>query len=179
MSTASDGTLIAQMPKGELRTFDDNETVHRSLMKDPCKGRFSVKQDLVESNLGAHSFNIERPSGELDELVHTGGRLLGDGSGCFFVAIADKQGDPVREVLVVSRHGLSGPAASVGAVGSFLRAPGGQTELHCQGDGNAVMYDVRPGIIQPEGANDRNGWVPLSTFAGGRIRDFREDGNYR
>lgn len=58
-----------------------------------------------------------------------------------------------------------------------LRAPGGQTELHCQGDGNAVMYDVRPGITPPVG--DPGPWVALSTLKDGKLRDFREDGDYR
>ena len=56
-----------------------------------------------------------------------------------------------------------------------MRAPGGQTELHCQGDGNAVMYDVRPGLTVDGQPRVR---VPLSTLKDGRIRDFREDGQY-
>src|SRR3990167_622812 len=110
MSTVHDGAVIHVFPRGELRAFDDNESLHRSLIADPCKSRFSVQQGKVESNLGAHSFNLERESGELDEMVLCGARILEDGSGAFFVAIADKQGDPVREVLVVSKHGMSGPA---------------------------------------------------------------------
>lgn len=92
------------------------------------------------------------------------------------VAIFTRRGIRFLVPVLMEAGGSTGGSGSGGA---FLRAPGAQTELHCQGDGNAVMYDVRPGIIQPEGANDRNGWVALATFAGGKIRDFREDGNYR
>ena len=161
MSTVYDGHLIAQMPRGELRTFDDNETVHRSLMQDPSKGRFSVKQDLVESNLGSNSYNIERPSGELDEMVLTGARLLPDGSGCFFVAIADKQGDSVREILVASRHGLSGPAAPAQAKVTRFYTDGGKFCFNFQDDGSVpsgVVYDTKS-------STDESTWVAI-----GRLR---------
>ena len=161
MSTVYDGALLFMLPYGEFRAFDDNETLHRSLIADPCKDRYSVKQELVESNLGAHSFNIERPSGELDEMVLSGARLLPDGSGAFFVAIADAQGQPVREILVASRHGLSGPAAA--GSGSGFRSDDGRYFYNVQGDatpefprGRIVQYDttVTPwtavAIIRPE-----------------------------
>ena len=150
MSTVYDGALLFMLPYGEFRAFDDNETLHRSLIADPCKDRYSVKQELVESNLGAISFNIERPSGELDEMGLIGVRLLPDGSGAFFVAIADAQGQPVREILVASRHGLSGPAA----VATSFRSDDGRYLYNVQGDptpefpsGRIVQYDL--GVTPP------------------------------
>ena len=162
MSTVYDGALLFLLPYGEFRAFDDNETLHRSLIADPCKDRYSVKQELVESNLGSISFNIERPSGELDEMGLIGVRLLPDGSGAFFVAIADAQGQPVREILVASRHGLSGPAA--GRVTRFY-TDGGKFCVNWQDDSGqpvGVVYDTH-------GSADESTWTAVGRFTMGPL----------
>ena len=104
-------STIATFPHGRLETTGDNEIKHASDIADPGKYRFSVREALVESNLGATTFNTERPDGHLDERASIGARLLPDGSPAIFIAIADHKGDPIREILLISRYGLSGPAA--------------------------------------------------------------------
>ena len=59
------------------------------------------------------------------------------------------------------------PNIGSASTGTILRAPGGQTELHMQGDGNLVTYDVRT-----------SPWTPLWSSMQGKLRDFREDGQY-
>ena len=162
MSTVYDGELLFLLPYGEFRAFDENETLHRSLKSDPCKARLSVKQELVESNLGAISCNIERTSGELDEMGLFGVRLLPDGSGAFFVAIADAQGQPAREILVASRHGLSGPAA--GRVTRFY-TDGGKFCVNWQDDSGqpvGVVYDTH--LSADEGT-----WTAVGKFTMGPL----------
>jgi len=58
---------------------------------------------------------------------------------------------------------------------ALLRAPGGETETHMQGDGNLVTYDVRIGLTLD---GRPTGWVPLWATASGKLRDFRPDGHY-
>ena len=148
---------IANLPGGALEAYDDNEINLRSDIKDPGKYRTSVDDGKVESNLGSVSHNTRRPNGELDERVQYGGRLLGDGTPAFFVALAINKGDPVSEHLVISRHGLSGPAApsSVGAAqsGRFVHE-GGRFVTTYQGDGHVVTRDTH-------GTADEAQWEPV------------------
>lgn len=138
-------------------------------------GQMSFKQsethNVVDGRLGGEGYyGLRKPNaGSVDSGVQDIWRAYPENTHPSY-----PQGAFVFEVPVIAPN-LGGSSS---LAPSCLRAPGGQCELHCQGDGNAVMYDVRPNIIQPVGANDQNGWVPLSTLAGGRIRDFREDGDY-
>ena len=108
------------------------------------KYRFSVPEGLVESNLesnlGATSFNSERPSGIMDERASIGARLLQDGSAAVFIAITDAKGQSIREVLLVSRFGLSGPAALDRDRPARITHEGGRFQTIFQGDGNVVTY---------------------------------------
>ena len=130
-------SIIATFPHGRLETSGDNEIKHASNIADPGKYRFSVPEGLVESNLGATSFNSERTTGIMDERASVGARLLGDGSAAVFVAITDRRGDPVREVLLVSKYGLVGSAAPQVA---RITHEGGRFQTIFQGDGNIVTY---------------------------------------
>ena len=130
---------IATFDHGRLETSGDNEIKHASDIADPGKYRFSVPEGLVESNLGATSFNSERSSGVMDERASVGARLLEDGSAAVFIAITDVKGQPIREVLLVSRFGLSGPAASQDR-SARITHEGGRFQTIFQGDGNVVTY---------------------------------------
>lgn len=179
---------------GWFEPFDDNELHLHSLNADPPKFRLSVDEhNTDEGNLGGLSLNTRRDVGEsvgeLDEWVFAGGRLIHDRTrGAFVIAVAEQQpnGQPgeVREVALFAPHAIvfnvpvEGLQVQNMAV-TFLRAPGGETELHCQGDGNAVMYDVRPfSTIEGQRQPVFMPGVPLATLKDGKIRDFREDGQY-
>ena len=150
------------LPHGALEPYDDNEINLRSDIKDPGKYRTSVNESLVESNLGSVSHNTRRPTGKLDERVQYGGRLLGDGTPAFFVSLGINKGDPVSEQLVVSRHGLSGPAAprpGRAQSGRFYHE-GGRFVTTYQDDGQVVTRDTH-------GTADESQWEPVwSSWAG-------------
>ena len=135
-------SIIAMFPHGRLETYDDNELKHASSIGDPGKYRFSVPEALVESNLGATTFNTERTDGRLDERASVGARLLADGSAAVFIAVAEARGQPIREILLVSRNGMAGPAAPQGGGSppNELVSPGGTYRLSLQDDKGFVLY---------------------------------------
>ena len=154
---------IATLPHGVLEPYDDNEINLRSDIKDPGKYRTSVEDNLVESNLGSVSHNTRRANGELDERVQYGGRLLGDGTPAFFVALGIKKGDPVSEQLVVSRHGLSGPAAARSAASGRMYHEGGRFVTIYGDDGHVVTYDMHRTSDEPQ-------WNPVWSSWHGLLR---------
>lgn len=166
--------IIAWFPKGWFGTIFDNETEHVSTKPDPCKLRLAVDQDQVESNLGGVSYNIRRRDGNHNEMAYEMGRLTADKkAGAFYIATKGPNDDQPKERMYIDdnqaifRVPITAPNLGGNSVGAILRAPGGQTELHMQGDGNLVVYDVR--ALQ---------WVALWSTNSGKIREFREDGRY-
>ena len=134
------------LPHGALEPYDDNEINLRSDIRDPGKYRTSVDEGKVESNLGSVSHNTRRPNGELDERVQYGGRLLGDGTPAFFVSLGIHKGDPVTEHLVVSRHGVSGPAAPRAATSGRVYHEGGRFVTIYGADGHVVTLDIHDSV---------------------------------
>ena len=162
--------LIASFVHGWFGAYDDNETEHVSTIPDPCKVRLAVNADQVESNLGAVSFNQRRSDGRHEEYAYMMGRMTADKqAGAVYVAVRPSPNQGTREVLYIdpSVAAFRVPIEASNYPPALLRAPGGQTELHMQGDGNLVTYDVRT-----------NPWTPLWSSMQGNVRDFREDAQY-
>ena len=165
---------IADFSWGWIGTIFDNEIEIVSTKSDPPKIRLAVQSDIVESNLGSVSFNLRRPDGNHEEYGYVMGRLTADRQqGALYVALRARGEEQSRQVLyldpgvLISRVPIMAPNIGSASTGTILRAPGGQTELHMQGDGNLVTYDVRT-----------SPWTPLWSSMQGKLRDFREDGQY-
>lgn len=98
---------IANFPDGGwLGTNGLNEIEQVSGHPDPCKHRFAVHEGLVETNLGAVSWNTRRPSGVQDEWAYVMGRLTANrrGGAIYFATRPDGHQD-TREVLYIDNSG--------------------------------------------------------------------------
>lgn len=149
--------LIAPLPFGELRTYDDNEVWIRALGKqDPGKLRISLPASLVESNLGCISFNIERDGQmKLDEYAYVMARLRPDRdqglAGALYVAIRPPNHDGCKEVLYLDNN-VARFRVPIEAPG--LGSGGGSGDKLVSGDGRftAVMQDDGNFVVYKEGA---------------------------
>ena len=178
-------TKIVDFLHGILKTFDDNESHHRSDIADPCKARFSVRADKVESNLGAISFDLERAdgSGELDEQAYLMGRLTADKqAGAVYVAVRHRGEHGCREVLyldqgqLISRVPIFAPnlGSNPGSLAppNELVSPSDVHRMSLQDDGSIVVYRMGPdgrgtavGVVQVRAlAPPRTGFVQSLMF---------------
>lgn len=138
---------IADFPWGWVGTYDDNELEVVSTRSDPPKVRLAVEAGLVESNLGAVSFNLRRPDGRHEEYGYVMGRLTADKQeGALYVALRPRGEQQSREVLYIDpnqaifRVPVSAPNLGGGGTPSILASPNGRVVLAAQSDGNLVLY---------------------------------------
>lgn len=145
---------------------------------DPVKLRFGAWQSDRSGYLGILSFDLL--SGDPDAPRRSERGFIGlamDPEPTLYIHLqtgtTGEDDSTMKKVATVTARGIEfhvpvrGMAGTNPAPPSILRAPGGQTELHMQGDGNLVTYDVRT-----------NPWTPLWSSMQGKVQDFREDGNY-
>lgn len=139
---------LFDLPFGYVGTYDDNEIEIVSTIADPPKVRLAVEDGRVEGNLGFVSFNVKRADGRHEEWCGIGGRLIHDRTaGAIAIAVRGPGDDGIREAALFAPNGVVFNVPLLGQalapIPALLRAPGGETELHIQGDGNLVVYDVR------------------------------------
>ena len=159
------------LPTGLFRSCGDDEICLEEItVSDPVKIRLAVREDLVESNLGALSWNKLRRDGRgtHDEYGYLMGRLTADKqAGAMYVALRPRGQESSREVLYIDtnvaifRVPVIAPNLGGGG-GSFLTS--GAYQLHLQSsDGNTVLYEIVDSAPCPRWAMS---WIG-SYFRGG------------
>lgn len=159
---------------GWLGTINDNEIELNTTMNDPVKVRLAINEGVVESNLGAISWNRSRNDGQHHEDALIGGRLTANKQGgAVAIAVRPQHGnnnENVREVFYIDdgvaifrvpiqAPGLGG--ASPVKVSRFY-SDNGRYCYNVQGDptpeypsGRIVQYDTHD-------LDDETQWTPVA-----------------
>jgi len=159
---------IADLPWGWLETYDDNEIAIVSTIPDPPKVRLAVEAGMVESNLGAVSFNLRRADGRHEEYGYVMGRLTADKQeGALYIGLRPRGEQSCREVLYLDPSGahfrvpIVAPGLGItvppAAAPNELVSPSGTHRLSLQDDGNFVVYRMESSGGKPVWARCREG----------------------
>lgn len=125
--------VFHDLPYGHVASYDDNELEVRSTIADPPKVRLAVDDAMVESNLGALSFNRRRSDGRHEEYAQMMGRMAPDmQGGAAYIAVRPAGQPDVKEVAYWDSNNI------------VMRA-GPYALVFQGGDGNLVGYDTRIG----------------------------------
>src|SRR3990167_5720196 len=158
--------IIANFPWGYIGTYDDNEIEIVSTIPDPPKVRLAVKDSLVESNMGAVTFNLKRPDGRHEEYAYVMGRLTATkDAGAIYLGVRPQGEQNVRQVAyldsTVALFSVPVIAPNIGKATRFY-TDHGKFCINWQddtGQPTGIVYNTN------NGSTDESTWVAV-----GRLR---------